>query len=91
MAQIDEGLCRIAISDMQLIEFEAEAIRIEGDFADGHATIQRRCDTGGKDVAQQHREEEEAEDSVKHHDHDQGHADSTHTAGAQRGSCAAQP
>src|ERR1700722_19120118 len=76
---------------MQLIDIKAEAVWIEGDFADGYGTIQRGGDAGRQDVPEDHREDEEAEDSIDDDYREERDADSAHAAGLEEGRDAAHP
>jgi hypothetical protein len=75
MAQVHEGHLRIAIGDMQLVELETQAIRIESDAADGHRATDGGSDLGGEYVTEDHRHAEEAKEAEEHHDHDEGGGD----------------
>src|ERR1700726_2114200 len=84
MAQIHEGLLRIAIDDMQLVEIETQAIRIEGNATDSHRTTDGGGDLSGEHVAENQRHAEEAEEAEEHHDHDDGGDDAARPFGVEK-------
>ena len=53
MADIDEGLGRAALADLQLVEIQLKSVRVKANDAHAHGTIHRGGQLPCHDVTQQ--------------------------------------
>jgi hypothetical protein len=81
MPKIDERFLRIvALADVQLVEVELEAIKIEADFADGHLAMDAGCDRARQHMPQHGWHRNVSCEAKEQYDRDDDHADSAYSS-----------